>query len=63
VKDCGRTYVGQSKNISRRLKEHNKGWKAMGTAEPQYRPYTVAAYMCGMPQEVEEIYFRIQVTG
>jgi predicted GIY-YIG superfamily endonuclease len=49
VKDCGRTYVGQSKNISRRLKEHNKGWGAMGTAEPQYRPYTVAAYMCGMP--------------
>ena len=49
VKDCGRTYVGQSKNISRRLKEHNKGWGAMGTAEPQYRPYAVAAYMCGMP--------------
>jgi len=49
VKDCGRTYVGQTKNISRRLKEHNKGWGAMGTAEPQYRPYAVAAYMCGMP--------------
>ena len=49
VTDCGRTYVGQSKNISRRLKEHNKGWGAMGTAEPQYRPYAVAAYICGMP--------------
>ena len=21
----------------------------MGTAEPQYRPYAVAAYICGMP--------------
>jgi hypothetical protein len=49
VKDCGRTYVGQTKNISLRLKEHNKGWGAMGTAEPQYRPYAVAAYIFGMP--------------
>ncbi len=49
VMDCGRTYVGQTKNISRRLKEDNKGWGAMGTAEPQYRPYTVAAYICRMP--------------
>jgi hypothetical protein len=49
VKDCGRTYVGQMMNISRRLKEHNKGWGAMGTAEPQYRPYAVAAYTCRMP--------------
>jgi hypothetical protein len=49
VKDCGRTYVGQTKNISRHLKEHNKGWGAMGTVEPQYRPYIVAAYICGMP--------------
>ncbi len=73
VKDCGRTYVGQTKNILRHLKEHNKGWGAMGTAEPQYRPYAVAAYTCGMPHidkglqmsraEVEEIYSRIQVTG
>ncbi len=47
VKDCGRTYVRQTKNISQRL--NNKGWGAMGTAEPQYRPYAVAAYICGMP--------------
>jgi hypothetical protein len=49
LKDCGRTYVGQTKNISRHLKEHIKGWGAMGAAEPQYRPYAVAAYICGMP--------------
>ena len=49
VKDCGRTYVGQTKNISRRLNEHNKGWGAMGTAEPQYRPYAIAGYIWGMP--------------
>ncbi len=49
VQNCGRTYVGQTKNISRRLKEHNNGWGAMGTAEPQHRPYAVAAYICRMP--------------
>jgi hypothetical protein len=49
VKDCGRTYVGQTKNTSQHLKEHNKGWGAMGTAGPQYRPYAVAAYISGMP--------------
>ncbi len=49
VKDCGRTYVGQTKNISQCLKEHNKGWGAMGTAEPKYRPYAVAGYVCRMP--------------
>ena len=48
VKDCSRTYVGQTENISKRLYQHNKGWGAVGTADPQYRPYAVAAYICGM---------------
>jgi hypothetical protein len=39
VKDCSRTYVGQTENISKRLYQHNKGWRAVGTANPQYRPY------------------------
>jgi predicted GIY-YIG superfamily endonuclease len=48
VKDCSRTYVGQTENISKCLYQHNKGWGAVGTADPQYRPYAVAAYICGM---------------
>ena len=48
VKDCSRTYVGQTENISKRLYQHNKGWGAVGTADPQYRPYAVGAYICGM---------------
>ncbi len=48
VKDCSRTYVGQTENISKRSYQHNKGWGAVGTADPQYRPYAVAAYSCGM---------------
>ncbi len=48
VKDCSRTYVGQTENLSKRLYQHNKGWGAVGTADPQNRPYAVAAYICGM---------------
>ncbi len=48
VKDCSRTYVGQMENISKRVYQHNTGWGAVGTADPQYRPYAVAAYICGM---------------
>jgi predicted GIY-YIG superfamily endonuclease len=48
VKDCSRTYVGQTENISKHLYQHNKGWGAVGTADPQYRPYAVVAYICGM---------------
>jgi hypothetical protein len=48
VKDCLRTYVGLTENISKCLYQHNKGWGAVGTTDPQYRPYTVAAYICGM---------------
>ena len=48
VRDCGRTYIGQTTSISQRLKKHNSGWGAKGTAEPQYRPYAVAAYICGL---------------
>ncbi len=48
VKDCSRTYVGQTENISKHLYQHNKSWGAVGTADPQYRPYAVGAYICGM---------------
>ncbi len=48
VKDGSRTYVGQTENISKRLYQHNKVWGAVGAADPPYRPYAVAAYICGM---------------
>jgi hypothetical protein len=34
VKDCSRTYVGQTENISKHLYQHNKGWGVVGTADP-----------------------------
>eukprot|EP00957_Ditylum_brightwellii_P066472 5046553-Ditylum_brightwellii.AAC.1 len=43
-RDTGRTYIGQTINISRRLTEHNSGYGADGTTNPIYRPYAVAGY-------------------
>ena len=47
-RDTGRTYIGQTINISRRLTEHNSGYGADGTTNPIYRPYAVAGYICGL---------------
>ena len=48
VKDFNRTYVGQTKDIHKRLKQHNSGYGARGTAEKRYQPYALAGYICGM---------------
>ena len=48
VRDVSRTYVGQTKNIDRRFKEHNSGYGAEGTANTFYRPYCMGGYICGM---------------
>ena len=48
MKECSRTYVGQTGNISKCLYQHNRGWGAVGAADPHYRPYNVAAYIWGM---------------
>ena len=48
VQDVSRTYVGQTKNIDRRFKEHNSGYGAEGTANTFYRPYCMGGYICGM---------------
>ena len=48
VRDVTRTYVGETKNIDTRFKQHNSGYGAVGTADPMYRPYCMAGYICGM---------------
>ena len=48
VRDFDRDYVGQTENLARRFYEHNSGHGAEGTSDPYYRPYCVAAYICGL---------------
>ena len=48
VRDFDRDYVGQTMNIAKRLRQHNSGRGARATADPFFRPYCVAAYICGL---------------
>ena len=41
-------YVGTTENLAVRMKEHNRGYGAEGTACPDYLPWAVAAYMTNM---------------
>ena len=46
VRDFDRDYIGQSDTLSRRINEHQAGRGSLGTCDPYYMPYTLAAYMC-----------------
>ena len=48
-----RTYVGQTNNLARRFHEHNSGPGSAGTADATYRPYCMAAYICGLSHMIE----------
>ena len=48
VRDTNRTYVGQSIDLKKRLRQHNSGAGAKGTANRRFRPYCVAGYICRM---------------
>lgn len=43
-----RTYVGQTKNISIRLNQHNSGFGAKGTAPAEYLPYAPCCFITNM---------------
>ena len=41
-------YIGQTECLAQRLPKHNAGTGAEGTADIRYRPWGVAAYICGL---------------
>ena len=49
-KDKKTTYIGQTSNLSRRLREHNSGLGGKQTAPVHLRPWTVVAYVTGFGQ-------------
>ena len=42
------TYIGETENLHQRVKEHQTGHGAIGTANPMDRPFQVAAYISGL---------------
>ena len=47
-RNINQVYIGQTKCISQRLAQHNNGSGSSGTTDIRYRPWGVAAYICGL---------------
>jgi predicted GIY-YIG superfamily endonuclease len=43
-----RTYVGQCKNLHKRIRQHNSGSGSKGTASAVYHPYALVAYLTNL---------------
>ena len=41
------TYIGETKDLRRRLNQHNSGHGSMSTTHHYLRPFAVLAYICG----------------
>ena len=46
-KDTTDTYIGETKNIRRRLQQHNSGYGSQSTCPSHLRPFAVFALICG----------------
>ena len=46
--DMNRIYIGQTLCLSQRLPQHNNGSGAQDTSDIRFRPWGVAAYICGL---------------
>jgi predicted GIY-YIG superfamily endonuclease len=46
------TYIGQTKKLVQRLKEHNSGYGSQGTSDPHLRPWALLAYVTGFDGNV-----------
>ena len=48
ARDFDRDYIGQTQNLSKRVEQHFHGHGSLGTCDPYYHPYILAASICGM---------------
>jgi predicted GIY-YIG superfamily endonuclease len=46
-KDHNTTYIGQTKNLTKRIREHNSGIGSLVTANPSLRPWHIIAFITG----------------
>ena len=47
LKDPNFTYIGETRNIAHRLRQHNSGYGCSATSSSTRRPFAVFAYICG----------------
>jgi predicted GIY-YIG superfamily endonuclease len=47
LRDHNTTYIGQTKNLSKRLLQHNSGFGAVVTANPKLRPWHIIGFITG----------------
>lgn len=51
LQDKKSLYIGQTTNLVRRLRDHNRGAGAKATAEPLLRPWALLAYVTGFGKD------------
>jgi predicted GIY-YIG superfamily endonuclease len=52
LKNRGVTYIGQTKRLVQRIKEHNSGYGSQGTSDYRLRPWALLAYVSGFDGNV-----------
>ena len=60
IKNPSFTYIGQTKCISRRLRQHNSGYGSNSTTPLSLRPYACLAYITGFDAEQKRIRERVE---
>ena len=51
LRDHNTTYIGQTRNLSRRIQEHNSGLGSFVTANPLLRPWHVIGFVTGFERD------------
>lgn len=57
LRDTHYTYIGQTKTLRKRLKEHNQGIGSIPTSDPALRPWGLYAYIVGFHNQGERLQF------
>lgn len=57
TKDHNQTYIGQTKHIQTRLKQHNSGYGSTYTAALKYRPWFLISFICGFDNNLNQMLY------
>ena len=57
IKDQNFTYIGKTKNIRTRIRQHNSGIGSISTEPLHLRPYALFAYICGFDSNNDLMFY------